>query len=75
MDERAERIAGFLLHAGWGEATRTALAGDASNRRYERLSRPGGETAVLMDAAPERGEDVVPFLTIADHLAKSGLST
>lgn len=44
----AERIAGFLADAGWGEAARHLLAGDASNRRYERLRRPGGGGAVLM---------------------------
>jgi N-acetylmuramate 1-kinase len=55
-------------------AERRLLAGDASNRRYLSLLRATGETAVLMDAAPERGEDVGPFLAIAGHLAALGLS-
>lgn len=69
--ERADAIAGFLDQAGWGGAARAPLAGDASMRRYERLSR-AGETAVLMDAPPP--EDVRPFLSIARHLATLGLS-
>ena len=63
----------FLTAAGWGAARRAPLAGDASPRRYERLSR-NGETAVLMDADPASGEDVRPFLAIAAHLAALDLS-
>lgn len=64
----------FLASAGWGDATVAKLAGDASNRRYLRLSRGDGTRAVLMDAPPERGEDTRPFLRIARHLASLGLS-
>lgn len=67
-------IAAFLAAAGWGTAARRPLAGDASPRRYDRLARPDGTTAVLMDADPARGEDVRPFLAIARHLAALGLS-
>jgi len=49
------------------------LAGDASARRYWRLSRPGG-TAVLMDAPPGQDDGVAPFCRIAGHLAGLGLS-
>ena len=41
----------FLAAAGWGDAARAPLAGDASSRRYERLRR-GADTAILMDAPP-----------------------
>lgn len=41
----------FLARAGWGEAERRPLAGDASSRAYSRLAM-GGRTAVLMDAPP-----------------------
>jgi len=75
MPDRATVIAGFLDRAGWGAARRAMLAGDASNRRYERLSGgPDGTSAVLMDADPETGEDVRPFLAIARHLSGLGLS-
>lgn len=67
-------IEAFLARAGWAEARRAPLAGDASNRRYLRLTGLGGARAVLMDAAPERGEDVAPFVAIAGHLGALGLS-
>ena len=63
----------LLDRAGWGSARAEPLAGDASLRRYERLRR-GEEAAVLMDAPPDAGEDVRPFLAIARHLAELGLS-
>lgn len=64
----------LLARAGWSDARRVPLAGDASPRRYDRLHRPDGATAVLMDADPATGEDVRPFLAIARHLAALGLS-
>lgn len=70
---RAEAIAAFLDRAGWADAEQAPLAGDASNRRYLRL-RKGSETAVLMDARPERGEDVRPFLAVTALLRARGLS-
>ncbi|MCL4186062.1 MAG: phosphotransferase [Rhodobacteraceae bacterium] len=71
---RPAHAAAFLAAAGWGTAARRPLAGDASPRRYERLVLPSGATAVLMDADPATGEDVRPFLAIARHLARLGLS-
>ncbi|MEM9523226.1 MAG: phosphotransferase [Pseudomonadota bacterium] len=70
---RSERITIFLARAGWGAATRAPLAGDASNRRYERLVHPDLGTAVLMDAPPDAGEDIKSFIKIAKHLAALGL--
>ncbi len=66
MDERGHLSEEFLALAGWQGATRAPLAGDASFRRYERLSLEG-ERAVLMDAPPP-AEDVRPFTSIARHL-------
>lgn len=75
MADREAAIRAFLARAGWGDAGASALAGDASNRRYLRLCDPGsGRGAVLMDAPPEQGEDVRPFIRIATHLAGLGLS-
>ena len=73
MSDRATLATAFLARAGWGAATRAPLAGDASNRRYERLAGPLGP-AVLMDADPAKGEDVRPFIAIARHLKALGLS-
>lgn len=61
----------FLSRAGWAQARRVALAGDASTRRYARLHRDDGATAILM----EQGGDTAPFLRAAHHLAGLGLST
>jgi aminoglycoside/choline kinase family phosphotransferase len=65
--------ADFLSQSGWANASRILIAGDASNRKYERLTMDGA-TAVLMDAPPDKGEDVRPFISIANHLKTIGLS-
>ncbi len=62
----------FLDGAGWGAAACVPLAGDASFRRYFRLSGAEG-AAVLMDAPPGP-EDVRPFLRVAALLAEWGYS-
>ena len=71
---RANDAAEFIAKAGWSDAVVAPLAGDASNRRYDRLTRADGMTAVLMDAPPGSGEDVRPFVRIARHLESLGLS-
>lgn len=62
----------FLNGTDWAAAACVPLAGDASFRRYFRLSGPEGK-AVLMDAPPGR-EDVRPFLRVAALLADWGYS-
>ncbi|MFY9209776.1 MAG: phosphotransferase [Aestuariivita sp.] len=74
MTDRSELAARFLKGTEWANAKRKPLAGDASNRRYERLHQPDGTTAVFMDAPPEKGEDVRPFIAIAEYLSSLGLS-
>lgn len=74
MSDRKAMMATFLLLAGWAKASRRPLAGDASNRRYDRLTNFDGARAVLMDAPPSKGEDVAPFIAVADYLARHGLS-
>jgi len=75
MPERDAAIAAFLDSIGWADARIEPLAGDASNRRYLRLTRdPVPGCAVLMDAPAEKGEDVRPFIRIADYLCGLGLS-
>ena len=71
---RADDIHEFLTSTGWAKATRAPLAGDAGNRRYERLADTANNKAVLMDADPAMGEDVRPFLKIAAHLTSCGLA-
>lgn len=75
MSDRAAQARSFLDQTDWAQADLAPLAGDASNRRYLRLTRPNnGDTAVLMDAPPEKGEDVRPFVHIAHHLTAQNLS-
>lgn len=74
MTDRALLIDCFLRASGWADADRALLAGDASNRRYDRLTKPDGTTAILMDAPASKGEDVRPFVAIAQHLSQQGLS-
>lgn len=62
----------FIAEQGWGDATVSPLAGDASFRRYFRLHR-SGESAVLMESPPAR-EALEPFVAIGRHLAALGLS-
>jgi aminoglycoside/choline kinase family phosphotransferase len=64
--------ADFLVATGWAEATAAPLAGDASARSYQRLTRADGATAVLMRSG---ADDSTPrFLTIAHHLTTLGFS-
>jgi aminoglycoside/choline kinase family phosphotransferase len=64
----------FLDANGWGNATRVPLAGDASARRYERLTL-GDARAVLMLAPPEDRAAFDAFLSIAAKLRAMALST
>lgn len=75
MTERAQLFQEFLGASPWANSNATALAGDASRRRYHRLmDRSSGRYAIAMDAPPEAGEDVRPFLKVAAYLRDLGLS-
>jgi len=93
MAARAERIAAmrkFLARAGFADAARQYVQGDASTRAYERLTLEG-QTYMLMnspkraDGPPVRdgkpysaiahlAEDVTPFIAMAHALRARGLS-
>lgn len=88
--ERMMKLRQFLDEAGFGEAERERLAGDASTRLYERLEL-AGRRALLMNA-PRRpdgppvkhgrpysaiahlAEDVRPFVAMANGLRQRGFS-
>ena len=72
MSEREGQRRGFAARAGWGDATYRLLAGDASTRHYERLTK-GDATAVLMDDPPP-GHSVGTFGRIARLLRDMGYS-
>lgn len=87
---RTLSIRAFLDGAGWQQASRTPLQGDASSRAYEAVGL-GERKAILMNA-PERpdgppvraglaysrlvhlAENVRPFVAIGEGLRKAGFS-
>src|SRR5579872_6381455 len=72
MSDRGKLRAQFVARAGWSGAQERLLAGDASFRKYFRLTRANG-TAVVMDS-PAAHEPVQPFVRIGKHLRALGLS-
>lgn len=76
MTRREPEIVAFLNDKGWGQAERAAMAGDASSRRFFRLS--GGpmpwRNAVLMDAGPDQVNANTAFVSIGAWLNQLGLS-
>jgi len=73
MPDRAALAQAFVAGVGWGDAALLPLAGDASARRYFRLTRTD-TSAVLMDAPPGQGDSPASFVIIAHHLLGLGLS-
>jgi N-acetylmuramate 1-kinase len=88
--ERLQALRQFLATAGYAEATRRRMAGDASIRSYARLMRDDG-VVILMNsprrpdgpaiyrgqsysAAVHLAEDVKPFVAIANGLRAHGFS-
>jgi aminoglycoside/choline kinase family phosphotransferase len=63
----------FLDGAGWGDAAREPLTGDASARKYFRLRKPD-RSAILMDASRVL-DSVAPFIRIGEHLRQIGFSS
>jgi tRNA threonylcarbamoyl adenosine modification protein YjeE len=85
---RTLMVQDFLDRAGWGTAHRAHIQGDASSRRYERLTMER-RTAILMDspAKPDGppirdgkpysrlahiAEDVTPFIALSHGLGTRG---
>ncbi len=66
---RARAIAELAQRAGWRDARRDFMQGDASVRAYERLTRATGETAILMIAPPRPDGPILrygkPYAAIA----------
>ncbi len=62
----------FLASAGWDGARIAPLAGDASFRRYFRVT-DGEKRAVLMDAPPPH-EDPRPFIAVGEWLSGHGFA-
>ena len=66
---RALGVGALLKRAGWGDARREFLQGDASIRAYERLTKSNGTTAILMISPPRPDGPIVrygkPYAAIA----------
>lgn len=64
----------LIDEAGWNEARRDFMMGDASSRAYERLVRDDGRTAILMISPPRPDGPAIrlgkPYSAIA-HLAET----
>ncbi|MBV8794663.1 MAG: tRNA (adenosine(37)-N6)-threonylcarbamoyltransferase complex ATPase subunit type 1 TsaE, partial [Hyphomicrobiales bacterium] len=54
-------VARLLERSGWSDASREFLQGDASIRAYERLTKPTGETAILMISPPRQDGPILRF--------------
>lgn len=65
---RADQIATFLTGAGWGNVDIHWFDQDASTRRYARLTRPNGATAILMDAPPVEDDPCTPEMSPEDRI-------
>lgn len=73
MSDRDKSLHAFVAACGCDISTLQLVAGDASNRKYYRIHH-AGKTRIVMDAPPEKGEDVRPFIQIAEWLRHAGLS-
>jgi N-acetylmuramate 1-kinase len=61
----------FLETHDWEGSVVSPVAGDASFRRYFRVTSTNGKKAILMDAPPPH-EDPKPFIAIAEYLLDAG---
>ena len=73
MNERDALVDAFLAGTVWRGWQRDQIAGDASARRYLRLTN-GGQSVILMDAPPADTQSTQPFADIAHLLTTHGLS-
>jgi aminoglycoside/choline kinase family phosphotransferase len=72
-DSRLAALTQWVVETlGFADSRIEPASADASFRRYFRVTR-GGETAIVMDAPPDK-EDLVPFVKVARILAGLGLN-
>jgi aminoglycoside/choline kinase family phosphotransferase len=72
MSELPIGLEQFLAKAGWEGAAIDPIPGDASFRRYFRITSQTGQPAMLMHAPPPH-EDPVPFIDVAHWLKEQGM--
>ena len=71
MSDREDIIKQFLSSTKWAAWNRTAIAADASARRYERLTQ-NDSSVILMDAPPHIDQSTAAFIEIAEYLTDRG---
>jgi aminoglycoside/choline kinase family phosphotransferase len=72
MNERRQMAEIFAL-ASKGSLPLKLIAGDASHRKYYRCGFGAG-SALVMDAPPDKGEDIRPVIDITQRLSAAHLS-
>lgn len=70
---RENDVSKWLGRSNWSKWTLTPIAGDASSRKYHRLTRDG-DSLILMDAPPKTCGSQSQFVAIANWLCDLGLS-
>lgn len=81
FDDRTDLRSAFLERCGWTEATFIPVGEDCAFRRYFRLRKDDGKTAVLMEAVPDNsplatpGHKIGDFIRIGYYLRQIGLNT
>lgn len=63
--------AAFLARHGWSDAAAVALPADFSTRRYARLTKTSGATAILMEA--DEDQKTPQFIAVAEILRDTGV--
>lgn len=74
MNTRSQMRNDFIQSSGWANTQSTTVAGDASNRSYERLVNSAGHSVILMNAPSEKGENVRPFVQVLNLLRDNSLA-
>lgn len=71
MLDRNAIVENFVANSPWHNWVCAPIAGDASARRYLRLTS-GSDTVILMDAPLENDEETQPFVELANFLNARG---
>lgn len=70
--DRETLLRDFIKQSGFAEHSVEPLAGDASFRRYVRVTTPK-TSYVVMDSPPQH-EPIRPYIRVCDYLSKQGFS-
>ena len=73
MTDRDDLIRAFLTASRWCDWHQTPIAGDASARRYFRLTDTAGQSVIVMDAPLGSGQSTTHFAQMCTHLQAQGL--